>query len=831
MSENQTPSETTSSAFDFHIANLHGDRARTVPGRSVRLDVLGDATIGPWDGTLNFLSVRLANFYGSLTHEVLAIDQTNAVSLSNGMIDGSKISVNNTEIGQIELAPDGFKVHLNPAVTPALLQEVLRAVSYRNTSPEAVAEARDLVIAVNLNDGQFDFDCTVGTSVLIAPQKAILPTVATEALTGTAGDDIFFAPESGNGTYGDTIDGGAGEDILYLGGWHINFGNIASISGIETVCGSSKSDHIQLKNVSGISTFDAGPDAASTYDVIELPGDLYGYETFDLRDTTFVNFDRIIVSNYNYSASVIVDKKATALLLRSDPGVQGTHLILEGADTLSEAERVTLHAAGIDIITNNGETTNVRPQTTGLDDDSIHIAPHEVVLLDQGAQFQLSDEDSDVFAFISVDVTNHGWSPPLFGFDSTGPVTLSDGFTKDSKVFVDGIEIGSFFSVTSSGFDLVLNGTGTAERVEQVVHALTYSEPTVSHFHDHTVDIAIGDAEGHQAYADITITHQLLSPPTALTISNSSVTELADDGTIVGELNGVDPYYSGSVSYGLIDDADGRFILSENRVVVANGVKLDFEQGSSHVITVAVRNQFGSTLVKEFTISVADVATEITAGSWEDDVIVGGAGADWLDGGYGHDTLNGGAGPDRLDGADRRDLLIGGMGDDTLSGGDEEEFGEEVNDTLWGGSGNDRLRGGWGDDILKGDDGNDKLHGGDGNDVLSGGIGRDIFVFDRRPDKMANRDRITDYNVKDDTIWLENKFMPKLGKGSASKPGKLNKNFFAFDKAKDSNDCLIYSKKTGRLSFDVDGSGTAGAVDIAVLKKGLKMKATEFFLI
>ncbi len=72
--------------------------------------------------------------------------------------------------------------------------------------------------------------------------------------------------------------------------------------------------------------------------------------------------------------------------------------------------------------------------------------------------------------------------------------------------------------------------------------------------------------------------------------------------------------------------------------------------------------------------------------------------------------------------------------------------------------------------------------------------------------------------MKDDTIWLDNAVFKKLGKGSLTKKGKLDKEFFVIDtKARESDDYLIYNKKTGVLSYDADGSGSKKAVEIATL--------------
>jgi hypothetical protein len=135
-------------------------------------------------------------------------------------------------------------------------------------------------------------------------------------------------------------------------------------------------------------------------------------------------------------------------------------------------------------------------------------------------------------------------------------------------------------------------------------------------------------------------------------------------------------------------------------------------------------------------------------------------------------------------------------------------------------------------DKLMGGPGDDRLYGKDGKDVLTGGAGKDVFVFDTRPNKKTNLDTIRDYSVADDSIYLDNKYFKKLGKGSAAKPGKLDKKFFKVsDKARDGNDYLVYDRKKGILFYDADGSGAGKAVEIAKLAKNLKLAANDFFVI
>ncbi|MCB8819731.1 cadherin domain-containing protein [Microvirga rosea] len=145
---------------------------------------------------------------------------------------------------------------------------------------------------------------------------------------------------------------------------------------------------------------------------------------------------------------------------------------------------------------------------------------------------------------------------------------------------------------------------------------------------------------------------------------------------------------------------------------------------------------------------------------------------------------------------------------------------------------NDVVKGGKANDVIKGNAGNDVLWGGLGKDTLYGGTGKDVFVFNTKLDKKTNLDKIADFNVKDDTLWLDNAIFKKLGKGSEASPGKLNKGFFTIGtQAKDKNDFLIYDDKKGVLFYDADGSGAGKAIEIATLSKKLKMTADDFKII
>jgi Ca2+-binding RTX toxin-like protein len=158
--------------------------------------------------------------------------------------------------------------------------------------------------------------------------------------------------------------------------------------------------------------------------------------------------------------------------------------------------------------------------------------------------------------------------------------------------------------------------------------------------------------------------------------------------------------------------------------------------------------------------------------------------------------------------------------------------GTSASETINGRSSSDHIKGFGGNDGLNGGEGNDWLYGGAGKDVMVGGGGADGFVFDTKLNKKTNYDTVRDFNVRDDSVYLDNAIFKKLGKGSEANPGKLNKAFFQVgERADDRNDYLIYNKKTGVLYYDADGSGGAKQVEIAKLSKNLKLTEKDFFIL
>ena len=88
------------------------------------------------------------------------------------------------------------------------------------------------------------------------------------------------------------------------------------------------------------------------------------------------------------------------------------------------------------------------------------------------------------------------------------------------------------------------------------------------------------------------------------------------------------------------DDASGLFALDGNTLVLAPGATLDFEQASSHKITVRATDENGLSFDQAFLISVNNRPDPLIGDDGANDLTTG-AGGDPVTLGGGADTLNG----------------------------------------------------------------------------------------------------------------------------------------------------------------------------------------------
>jgi Ca2+-binding RTX toxin-like protein len=225
---------------------------------------------------------------------------------------------------------------------------------------------------------------------------------------------------------------------------------------------------------------------------------------------------------------------------------------------------------------------------------------------------------------------------------------------------------------------------------------------------------------------------------------------------------------------------------------------------------------------------------ENLTGSLFDDVLTGDDESNVLQGNLGADALAGNGGNDTylVDNAGDTITESGGRGIDTVlatgsyvltAGADVERLaaananGTAALDLIGNAAGN----------VVRGNAGNNVIGGGGGNDELTGFGGQDSFLFDSALDAAFNVDIITDFNVANDTILLDQTiFSSSLGLGNIS-GGELVIGAAALD----ANDRIIYDNTNGALYYDNDGAGGNAATQFAVLSPGLALTNLDFIVV
>jgi hypothetical protein len=128
------------------------------------------------------------------------------------------------------------------------------------------------------------------------------------------------------------------------------------------------------------------------------------------------------------------------------------------------------------------------------------------------------------------------------------------------------------------------------------------------------------------------------------------------------------------------------------------------------------------------------------------------------------------------------------------------------------------------DNVLTGGAGNDTLVGLGGNDTLTGGAGSDLFIFNTPTEGI---DRITDFNVIDDTIVVSAaKFGGRLVPGAAI----MSNQFVIGSSATTGVHRFIYNSRTGGLFFDADGNGALASTQIATLNPNLALTHQDIYV-
>ncbi len=335
-----------------------------------------------------------------------------------------------------------------------------------------------------------------------------------------------------------------------------------------------------------------------------------------------------------------------------------------------------------------------------------------------------------------------------------------------------------------------------------------------------------------------------LTGAVALTGAGNSLDNVITGNSGANTLYGFDggDYLDGGVG------ADTLFGANGNDTYVVDNINDIVVEGSPSGGIDTVLSSIDRNLNANFENLTLTGTAQFGYGNVLDNTMTGNASSNTLYGFDGADYLYGGAGIDFMFGGNGNDIYVVDDASDVTSeaspsGGVDTVYSTVTrnltanieNLELYGtaditGAGNalnNEIRGNAGNNTLYGLDGNDRLDGFLGNDMLQGGAGADTYVFSTLFNPLTGADSIdtvVGFSVVDDTIELLNIF-------SALPPGTLAASAFRIGAAAaDADDRIIYNSSTGALYYDIDGSGSITAIQLAWLAPGLALTNEDFFV-
>ncbi|GEO15165.1 cadherin domain-containing protein [Microvirga aerophila] len=625
------------------IGNLSGDVVRAAVGETVRLDQGLDATVTDLDGNLLFLHVWNTD----------AVDQVGIAEGDGIVLSGGAIEIDGIHVGTTMWIEGDYWIDiiLTENATPALVQRLIRAFTYKSTSTDRDAITRKH-LTVMLQDADYN-DVQVNVSVVVGPANIQVLTRGEDHLTCTEGADTFVTRYQ-DLTAGDQIAGGDGNDTLLLHeGDRFDLTRI-TFTGIEAIAGSDISDEIIIsgEQLLGVGAIDGG---GEVYNGLHFTG-----TDINLTGKTITNITRIELKTDNAAITLDNEDLAKKVYARF---TQGDKLVLN-AGRLDDVERLALHRQGIETIVDGGgrSTTHIAPLIANLGGDQVASTGNTPVLLDAGSNATLSDDDGQ-FLELKVSVTGRTSSNDVFSLSSSSGVTVD----QYGNIRIGDQTVASLFggSETASEMTIHIDETATEAQVQKLLQSLTYRHSTGALDQNLEIKIELTDVGGRTASHTVTVLAST-DPgntnvaPTNVRLNGDTTVSTPENTAFAAALSATDPdnttlTFSFDASAAGGGNAGGMFVIdaATKQLKLAPGKTLDFESAQSFTVYVkASDGRGGVSATQALTINVTDLAEvpadQVLAGSSKADRLVGGDGNDRLAGKLGKDVLTGGAGQDRF---------------------------------------------------------------------------------------------------------------------------------------------------------------------------------------
>ncbi|MCK1698913.1 VCBS domain-containing protein [Bradyrhizobium sp. 144] len=647
-------------------------------------------------------------------------------------------------------------------------------------------------LIVNLQQGDNTLNLAAGTNSITA--------YGVQHVNGTASDDVLTMIDAG----GSIVDLGAGNDTLNL----VGFSSV-TVNGVEHVNGGAFTDFITVTGTVGATvtgggsadfiTAGAGNDVIRYTDASESSAATSedSVSNFDAAHDQFL-LDGVagLAGSVHFMASGVLDGSPAApqaeAILTNFGGQQQLQIDVNGDGTIGAGDITvlmnglsgSLSDANFAVITPNHAPTDILLSGATVPENS--ASGSLVGLLSDmdpdagdGATYALTSNPGALFAIVNgnqlvttapldyetaashqvgilvtdaagatfsksfqIDVTNVNEAPTDITASNLSVAENAPAFTVVgfmTPVDPDAGDSATYTLLDNAGglFSLVANQIVTTAPLDYESAA------------SHQITVRATDAGGLTVDRTFVIaTTNVNEAPTAVVLSNNSVAENGAANAVVGALSALDPDAGDTATFTLVSDAGGLFsILGGNLVATA---PLNYEQATSHSVTVRATDAGGLTHDTTFAISTTNVNEAPTDISLSNTVIpqgtangtvVGALSALDPDAGdtFTYSLADNAGGQFGVSGGN---LVVAGA----LTTGTEQitvvatdagglSFQTTIGITVNGGalvvgtSGPDTLTGTTSDDTIQGLGGNDRLQGLAGNDILDGGQAFDRAVY------------------------------------------------------------------------------------------------------
>ncbi len=549
---------------------LDGNPTFTEGGAAVLLDTDVDVIDAELDalnggaGNYDGSSLTLVRNGGVSTEDVFAFNDANGITFSSGNLlkNGQIIA-----IFDITTTPGELLVNLTDAngeiPTSADVDNILRQITYANNSDTPPASVQ---VDWTFDDGDAGGALTATGSTTVSITPTIDPPANTVPGTQIATEDT---PISISGISVNDPEGNLSTVQLSVTQGTVN----VSLVGIATIsAGANDSNTLTL---SGSQT-----DINSTLATLSYQGNLNfnGSDTLTVLSTdasSATDSDTVTIT-VNADNDAPIDLTTTPVI----HDVDSTSIVTIGSQTGSQDTTATL---------TSGRTATV--STVGND---VYV--------------EVFDADANSLSG-PIQVTDSTQSNILYARNAVVAALPNGGFIVVSEVtgYIESTSSGRV--VTVKVYDEAGNHVTVDPETDHNLGILVSpSTEGNSHHLTPTVDVA-GDGTITVSWSDFSVS---VFEERSFHILGPTVLENAPTGTVVSDLNAIDPDTGDTFTYSIVG-GDSNFEVVGTELRVKAGATLDYETATTHSIVVRVTDSGGLTHDETVTVVVGDVADTNTA--------------------------------------------------------------------------------------------------------------------------------------------------------------------------------------------------------------------------